>query len=148
VPPGVGNSQAATATGRPTRGRWRATLNPLWVNAAWAEGVVESDTYAIKRSMNRHGRLRPTTRCHASVTPAARREGNSPTSGTHNQIEKSLAVGNLAVDLPVEMAAKTQVPDNQWKFLAEREGFEERLLNQELTDSENDSVPSDPQKPP
>jgi integrase len=55
--------------------------NPLWVAkqhghsistmllvyAAWAEGAVESDIDAIKRSMNRHTRLRPTIKCHLSA---------------------------------------------------------------------------------
>jgi hypothetical protein len=47
---------------------------------------------------------------------------------------------HLAVDLPVQTGAKTQVLDNRWERLAEREGFE--------TDSENDSLPGDPQKTP
>ncbi len=87
--------------------------NPLWVAkqhghsistmlrvyAAWAEGAVESDIDASKRSMNQHARVTPISRCR-------------------------VAVENLAVDLPVETGSKTQVPDNWWKILAEREGFE------------------------
>jgi hypothetical protein len=95
--------------------------NPLWVAkqhghsistmlrvyAAWAEGAVESDVDAIKRSMNRHARLKPVPQPrHATL------------------IGKSPKFGNLAVDLPVETGSKTQVPDNWWKLPAEREGFE------------------------
>jgi integrase len=56
--------------------------NPLWVAkqhghsiatmlrvyAAWAEGMVESDVEAIRRSMNRHARVRPVASCRAQAT--------------------------------------------------------------------------------
>jgi hypothetical protein len=79
----------------------------LRVYAAWAEGAVESDVDAIKRSMNRHARLKPVPQPRPTTLI-----GNSP------------GIGNLAVDLPVQPWAKTQVPDNWWEILAEREGFE------------------------
>jgi integrase len=113
--------------------------NPLWVAkqhghsistmlrvyAAWAEGAVESDIDAIKRSMNRHARLRPTIKCRftAGAKPRAPRATHSRPKRT-TLIGKSPGFGNLAVDLPVETGAKTQVPDNWWKLMAEREGFE------------------------
>jgi integrase len=57
-----------------------AGKNPLWVAkqhghsistmlrvyAAWAEGTVESDVAAIRRSMNRHARIRPIASCPTS----------------------------------------------------------------------------------
>ncbi len=113
--------------------------NPLWVAkqhghsistmlrvyAAWAEGAVESDIEAIKRSMIRHARLKPTASCLSSA--GSRPRGPRPTHPRPKRatlIGKSPEFGNLAVDLPVETGSKTQVPDNWWKFLAEREGFE------------------------
>jgi hypothetical protein len=73
----------------------------LRVYAAWAEGAVEFDVDAIKRSMNRHARLKPVPQPR-HTTP----------------IGKSPEFGNLAVDLQVETGSKTQVPDNRWKILA------------------------------
>ena len=65
-----------------------AGKNPLWVAkqhghsistmlrvyAAWTDDAVESDVDAIRRSMNRHARLKPATRCRTS---AARRSRSS-----------------------------------------------------------------------
>jgi hypothetical protein len=51
----------------------------------------------------------------------------------------------------LEEDEKTQVPDNFWKMMAEREGFEpdsDPLSNQQLTDPEDNSVPSNPHKSP
>jgi integrase len=113
--------------------------NPLWVAkqhghsistmlrvyAAWAEGAVESDIDAIKRSMNRRARLKPTASCGSSA--GARPRGPRPTHPAlerASRIRRPLATGSLAVDLPLQTRAKTQVPDNWWKILAEREGFE------------------------
>jgi hypothetical protein len=113
--------------------------NPLWVAkqhghtistmlrvyAAWAEGAVESDIDAIKRSMNRQTRLRPTMKCRLSAGAKPRApQATHPRSKRTTLVGMSPGFGNLAVDLPVPARAKTQLPDNWWEILAEREGFE------------------------
>jgi hypothetical protein len=140
--------------------------NPLWVAkqhghsistmlrvyAAWAEGAAESDIDAIKRSMNRRSRLRPAIKCRlsAGVKPRAPR-ATHPRPKRTTLIGNLPGFGNLAVDLPVETGSKAQVPDNWRKLMAEREGFEpdsDPLSDQQVTDSENNPVPTDPQKAP
>jgi integrase len=116
-----------------------AGKNPLWVAkqhghsvstmlrvyAAWAEGAVESDVEAIRRSMNRHPRLKPTTGCRtsAAVRPRSFRMGHSAVRCSA-RTRGPCGVGSLAVDLPLQRAAKIQVPDAKGIYLAEREGFE------------------------
>jgi integrase len=113
-----------------------AGKNPLWVAkqhghsictmlrvyAAWADNAGESEVDAIKRSMNPHARLSSTTNCGFS---AAHRLPCSRSSHSLTQfLRQSPANANLAVDLPVQTGGKTQVLDNSWKRMAEREGFE------------------------
>src|ERR1700722_4007654 len=117
-----------------------AGKNPLWVAkqhghsictmlrvyAAWAEGTVESEVEAIKRSMNPRTRLGSTEKCGFS---AAHRLPCSRPTHPHmeclNRMQQQLpANAHLAVDLPIETGSKIQVPDNWWKLMAEREGFE------------------------
>ena len=126
----------------------------LRVYAAWAGGAVESDIDAIKRSMNRHTRLRPTIKCRLSAgvkRRAPRATHPRPRPRPTTLIGKSPGFGDLAVDLPVETGSKTQVPDNWWEILAEREGFEpdsDPQSDQQVTDSENNLIPRDPQETP
>jgi hypothetical protein len=117
--------------------------NPLWVAkrhghristmlrvyAAWAERAVESDIDAIKRSMNRHARLRPAIKCRllAAAKPRAPRATHlRPKRAT--LIGKSMGFGNLAVNLSVQTGAKTQVPDN-WRAIpaGERDSTPSRI---------------------
>jgi hypothetical protein len=116
-----------------------AGKNPLWVAkqhghsistmlrvyAAWAEGAVESDVEAIRRSMNRHARLKPISKCRNSAAPGLLpvRDTNAAV-GCVARTGRRRIVGSLAVDLPVQADAKTQVPETQGIYLAEREGFE------------------------
>ena len=112
-----------------------AGKNPLWVAkqhghsistmlrvyAAWAEGAVE----AIRRSMNRHARLKPISKCRTSAVrrPLPVRDTH-PAVGCVARTGSRRIVGRLAVDLPVQAEAKTQVPETKGINLAEREGFE------------------------
>jgi hypothetical protein len=110
----------------------------LRVYAAWAEGAVESDIEAIKRSMNRHARLKPTASCRSSA--GSRPRGPRPTHPRPKRttlIGKSPEFGNLAVDLPVETGSKPQVPDNWRKILAERVGFDPLGINKLLIHQRN-----------
>ena len=80
----------------------------LRVYAAWADGSVESDVDAIRRSMNRHARLKPAAKCgtsaaallrsHRAARPVARCA--KQTSGSRRRLEI------LAVDLPVRTTGK------------------------------------------
>ncbi len=114
--------------------------NPLWVAkqhghsiatmlrvyAAWAEGAVESDIQAIKRSMNarpaeveHRGKRRP-TELHAR---AASRGCCAALRGLRSS-KISAATGNLAVDLPVRTAMANQVLETKGKFMAgERDSY-------------------------
>jgi integrase len=116
-----------------------ADKNPLWVAkqhghsictmlrvyAACADGAVESEIDAIKRSMNPRARLSSTTK---STFPAAHRlpcsRPTHPLVECLNRMRQLQGNANLAVDLPVQAGAKTQVLDNRWERMAEREGFE------------------------
>jgi hypothetical protein len=110
-----------------------AGRNPLWVAkqhghsictmlrvyAAWADGTVELEVEAIKRSMNPHARQSSTTRCRFSAVhrlPCSR--PIQPSIEYLNRMWQSPANANLAVDLPVQPGAKTQVPDNRRERLA------------------------------
>jgi hypothetical protein len=116
-----------------------AGRNPLWVAkqlghsictmlrvyAAWADGAVESEVEAIKRSMNPRARLSSTTK--SSFSAAHRLPCSRPTHPLVeclNRMRQLPANANLAVDRPVQTGAKTQVLDNWWERMAEREGFE------------------------
>ncbi len=140
--------------------------SPLWVvkqhgrsictmlrgYAAWADSAGESEVEAIKRSMNPHAQLSSTTKCSFSAAhrlPCSR--ATRYLTECLNRMWQSPANVILAVDLPLQTGAKTQVLDNSWERLAEREGFEpdsEHLSNQELTDSESTASPTDPPKAP
>lgn len=110
--------------------------NPLWVAkqhghsistmlrvyAAWAEGAVESDVEAIRRSMNRHARLRPATECSTSAARRLRSSGRRyPSIRCSARTSKPRGVGSLAVDLPVHASGRIQVPEPKGIYLAERE---------------------------
>jgi hypothetical protein len=100
-------------------GNLMAGKNPLWVArqhshsittmlriyAAWAEDMVESDVDTIRRSMNRHAQLRPTTTCpQFQGHPASTQQ--RPGRGVQMFVaSKQRALGNLAVHLAVEAAA-------------------------------------------
>ena len=115
-----------------------AGTNPLWVAkqhghsistmlrvyAAWAEGAVESDVEAIRRSMNRHARLKPISQCRTSAVrrPLPVRDTH-PAVGCVAREGSRRIVGSLAVDLPLQAEAKTQVPETKEINLAEREGL-------------------------
>jgi integrase len=116
-----------------------AGKNPLWVAkqhghsictmlrvyAAWADDAVDSEVDAIKRSMSPHARLSSTARCRCSAAhrlPCSRR--THPLMECLDRMRESSANTNLAVDLALQAGAKTQVLDNRWERLAEREGFE------------------------
>ena len=113
-----------------------AGKNPLWVAkqhghsictmlrvyAAWADSAVESEVEAIKRSMNPHARLSSTTKCSFSAAhrlPCFR--PTHPLMECLNRMWQSPANANLAVDLPVQTAAKIQVPEIKGIYLAERD---------------------------
>jgi hypothetical protein len=102
--------------------------NPLWVAkqhghsvqtmldtyAAWLEGTTEADLLAINQALNaaqsRTMKVKETSIAPAIERPfALSRPLESPKAGTR---------------LALEEAEKTQVPDNWWKVMAEREGFE------------------------
>jgi hypothetical protein len=116
-----------------------AGKNPLWVAkqhghsictmlrvyAAWTDSAIESEIDAVKHSMNPPVRLSSTTEWSSSA--AHRLTCSRPTLPLMeclNRMRRSPVDANLAVDLPVQTGAKTQVPDNWWKLVAEREGFE------------------------
>jgi hypothetical protein len=121
-----------------------AGRNPLWVAkqhghsictmlrvyAAWADGTVELEVEAIKRSMNPHARLSSTTRCRFSAVhrlPCSR--PIQPSIEYLNRMWQSPANANLAVDLPVQPGAKTQVPDNRRERLAGERDSRHRATN-------------------
>ncbi len=115
--------------------------NPLWVAkqrehsiatmlrvyAAWAEGSVESDVEAIRRSMNRHARLRRVAKCGTSVAgPQRCLRPPRPVARCTYHAKTSAAAGNLAVDLPVQRDAKRQAAEMKRIYLAgERDPYRE-----------------------
>ena len=107
--------------------------NPLWVAkqhghsictmlrvyAAWAEAAVESDVEAIRRSMSRNARLTLATICRNSAA------GRPHSSGKHwppiqcsARARKRRGAASLAVDLPLQTAARIQAPETQRNNLA------------------------------
>ncbi len=115
--------------------------NPLWVAkqhghsiatmlrvyAAWAEGAVESDIEAIKRSMQGHpAHLAPVPRRHVKRAASldARRYSAARPAPCRSGISR--AMRNLAVDLPVQTDRPDQVLESKGKLMAEREGFDVR----------------------
>jgi hypothetical protein len=109
--------------------------NPLWVAkqhghsiatmlrvyAAWADGAIESDIEAIKRSMDQATAAVPVSarirECCRYGRHSMRREGIAPVSR------------NLAVDLSLAAIPKSQVTERNRKGLAEREGFRAGLYS-------------------
>jgi integrase len=113
--------------------------NPLWVAkqhghsiatmlrvyAAWAEGAVESDIEAIKRSMQSapaHVALVPRRHVTKAASLDARRYSAARPAPWRSGISR--AMRNLAVGLPVRTGAPDQVLERKGKLMAEREGFE------------------------
>jgi hypothetical protein len=88
----------------------------LRVYAAWADGAVESDIEAIKRSMDQATAAVPVSvrirECCRYGRHSMRRDGIAPVSR------------NLAVNLSLAAIPKSQVTERNRKGLAEREGFE------------------------
>jgi hypothetical protein len=96
----------------------------------------------------RSAELNYETRLLSQTSPAVLQIDSGPHRRTRTY---GGSTANLAVDLPVQTGAKTQVVDNRWERLAEREGFDpdsDTLSDQQVTDSENNSVPRSPQKAP
>jgi integrase len=105
--------------------------SPLWVAkqhghsiatmlrayAAWSEGAIEADLDAIEHSLT----TAPVLVFPAINTPA-RSEGTSGVSAPTR--ERFPASNDLALDLPLGRDGDGQVPENWYKILAEREGFE------------------------
>ena len=105
-------------------GRSIATM--LRVYAAWAEGAVETDVEAIKRSMN----LTP-DRQRSSVNAFQR----APMAADQTQTRKVHMRGRLAVDLSVERYPVMQVPDFKRKYLAgERDSKKVLIQRRNLED--------------
>jgi Phage integrase family len=99
-----------------------AGKNPLWVAkqhghslttmlrvyAAWAEDAVDSDVEAIRRAMNRHTPLKPAHRCPYSVQGRLRPARPAHrASNCNGRTRRRRALATLAVDLPVEAAARS-----------------------------------------
>jgi hypothetical protein len=92
----------------------------LRVYAASADGALESEVQAIKRSMNPHARR--CSRTKRSFSVAHRLPCRKPTHPLVclHRTWQSPANATLAVDLPVHIAAKMQVPKFKGIYLAER----------------------------
>ena len=109
--------------------------------AAWLDGTTEADLQAIKHAMEGPAKSAPTPRPSFATERVSFRL--PPTSPLRSQ--------KTVTGLSLERLSDTQVPDNYWKILAEREGFEldsDPLSDQQVTDLENNPVPDDPQETP
>ncbi len=91
----------------------------LRVYAAWAEGAVESDVEAIRRSVN----LMPSL---TRTRPPVRQLGRCSCHQRSARRKNFESAANLAVDLPVANEPYLQVSDPTEVVLAEREGFEDQ----------------------
>ncbi len=115
--------------------------NPLWVAkqhghsiattlrvyAAWADGAIESDIEAIKRSMQSapaHLALVPRRHVTKAASLDAQRYSAARRAPCRSGISR--AIRNLAADLPVRTGTANQVLERKGKSVAEREGFEFR----------------------
>lgn len=104
----------------------------LRVYAAWTEGAEEGDLEAIKGAMA----ARPSNLSRSVPAPRER---------------DRFLDRDWALDLSLARMARQLSSGNQTRLMAEREGFEpdsDHLSDQQLTDSENNSVPTDPPKSP
>jgi len=72
-------------------------------------------------------------------------------SGCRVKLKTFVLLRNEERSLSLEPDIEIHAPDNWWEMVAEREGFEpdaDPVSNQQLTESEDNSVPSNPRKPP
>jgi hypothetical protein len=96
----------------------------LRVYAAWTEGAIEADLDAIKRALEatpRGATQFATAPVSTGIKPLAPTIASAPATLPKRD---RLPHYDLALDLPPESEPELQLPDNWYKILAEREGFE------------------------
>jgi len=132
--------------------------NPLWVAkqhghslstmlrvyAAWAEDMVESDVEAIRRSINRHARLKPVSACQAGTSVrkpyAACRANQAPDCAARTRGRRTLA--SLAVDLPLEAAPGSPTHGFRREMYGGKGGTRTRPRHYEESGQQEDTLKS------